>query len=57
MEWDFMREMIVGKNWVNLVVALGLAVVPLLVVASKPDSSKAAHVQVATVQAADVTTD
>lgn len=52
-----MREMIVGRNWVNLVVAIGLAVVPLLVMASKPDSSKAGQVQVATVPAADVTTD
>lgn len=52
-----MNEMIVGKNWANLIVALGLAIVPLFVTLSKNETVKTAQIQVATVQVAETSSD
>jgi hypothetical protein len=52
-----MSDVFVGKNWVNLVVALGLAVIPLLVTMQKQDAPKAAQIQVDQVHLAQLSVD
>lgn len=52
-----MRNMLVEKNWINLVAALSLAILPILMVTSHPASSNATSKNNHVVQMAESSTE